>query len=314
MLKKDFSASNKQYFAKNKFALLGVGLFIILGVLIAAIFGFNGNFEFKGYYEIEVAVGTGFTSSYAGKIGNIINSYGGRYESYQVASVGDNTTVIIRYMKPISSEKQIEVNKKIEQLSTNEVQISVIIQDGCENGHVKVGGSVTGKYYLYTALTILAVLMVATIFAYLRYNGASAITLVLSCLMATLGLLCVTALLRLTIGQSYFVMVVILNLLVILGCFGLFENIRETSWLKAGNYAQALEDAQNKIRLRLCVISIAVFVAGLLFAFISPTSIKYVALGLLFVSVVLLAVMLYVVPFVWSVLITFNKKQTTSTK
>lgn len=308
MLKRDFSTSNKQYFLKNKWALLGVSLFIILGVIVAAIFGFNGNFEFKGYYEVEMNVGLGSTSTYANKAGNIINSFGGKFEGYQVMSVGENTTVVLRYMQQLDEDKQKQVNEKIEQLSTDTIKISIVIHDGYETGHVKVGSSVTNKEYLFTALAIIVILVISSVFTYVRHKGASAVTLIMSCLLATIGYLCLTAILRLSIGKSYFVMLIILNLLVAISCLGLFENIKETSWLQASNYAQALEDGLKKSKLRLCVLSIAVFVVGLLFAFISPSSLKYIALCILFISVMLLAVMLYAVPFIWSSLITYGKK------
>ncbi len=308
MLKRDFSASNKEYFKKNKFVLIGVALFVLLGIIIMSVFGFNGNFEFTGYYEIEVNVGHGSTSGFASKIGDIIDSYGGDYEGYQVSSRGDNTTIIVRYLNKLSNATQLEINEQIIDLSTDLVTISIVMQDGDTTGHVKIGGTITTKDYVYTILTILLLIIFATIFCYARYNPASGITVMLSMIASSIILICLTAILRLTIGQSYFAMLAILNLLVAYACIGLFENIRETSWLQANEYSQALDHGIKHSKFRLCFISIAVFVVGLLFAFIAPSSIKYIALNILFIAVTLLAVMLYVVPFVWSVFITNHNR------
>ncbi len=307
MAKRDFNVSNKEYIKKNKFAIMGVSLFLLIGIVIMAVFGFNGNFEFAGYNEVEVRVGLASTSTYASKIGNILNEYGGKYEGYQVAYDGENTTLIIRYLKSVAKDKQQAINDKIAALSNENINVIVLTQNGTETGHVKVGSIITAKDYLYTTLTILIIIIFATIFAYIRYNGASAMTLLLSCLLATIGLLCLTAILRITIGQSYFVLLAILNLLVAYGCINFFENIKETSWLQAGNYAKAVEDGLKKSHFRFCILSIAIFAVGLLFALIAPASIKYISLSILFVSVTMLAVMLYIMPFVWSMLITCKK-------
>lgn len=315
MAKRDFNVSNKEYIKKNKFAIIGVSLFLLIGIVIMAVFGFNGNFEFAGYNEVEVRVGMASTSRYASKIGGIINEYGGKYEGYQVALEGENTTLIIRYSKSVSKEKQQAINDKITALSNDNITVTVLTQNGTETGHVKVGSVITAKDYLWTAVTILIIILFATIFAYIRYKGASAITLLCSCLFATIGFLCLTAILRISIGQSYFVLLTILNLMVAYCCINFFENIKETSWLQSGNYAQAVEEGLKKSHFRFCILSIAIFAVGLLFALIAPVSIKYISLSILFVSVTMLAVVLYVLPFIWSMLITLKKpKKVDNTK
>ena len=44
MLKRDFTKSNKDYFLKNKILLICVAAFLLIGILVASIFGMNGNF------------------------------------------------------------------------------------------------------------------------------------------------------------------------------------------------------------------------------------------------------------------------------
>ena len=57
MLKRDFTKSNKEYFKQNRIALISIALFLVLGIVIFAIFGMNGNFEIKGYNEFSITVG-----------------------------------------------------------------------------------------------------------------------------------------------------------------------------------------------------------------------------------------------------------------
>ena len=193
-------------------------------------------------------------------------------------------------------------------LSKENITISVINYNLETNGHATVSGVANYKHYLFTALAILVLVIAATIFAYIRYNGASALAIILASLFATCGYIALSTILRLTVGLSYFVMLIALNLLVVYCCIMLFENIRKTSWLASEQYAQALEDGIKQSRTRLITISIAIFVVGLLFIIIAPVSIKFVSINILFMAVALLAVMLYVVPFVWNIFIPYRKK------
>ena len=56
MLKRDFTKSNKEYFIKNKKILISIGVFLLIGILLLAIIGLNGNFEVAGYNEFTVTV------------------------------------------------------------------------------------------------------------------------------------------------------------------------------------------------------------------------------------------------------------------
>ena len=54
---RDFTKSNKDYISKNKLPLMCVTLFLILGIVLFAIFGLNGNFELNGYNEFTIKAG-----------------------------------------------------------------------------------------------------------------------------------------------------------------------------------------------------------------------------------------------------------------
>ena len=73
MLKRDFTKSNKNYFAKNKFILISIAVFLLVGILIASIFGFNQNFELNKRIEAEDGR---LSSSGAVLVEETENSYG----------------------------------------------------------------------------------------------------------------------------------------------------------------------------------------------------------------------------------------------
>ncbi len=304
MIKRDFSKSNKEYFKRNKFALIGLALLVIVGIVVIACFGFNGNFEMKGYTEFSVSVHTYESkqiSKFSKEIQNIVESNGGNFDNISVFGEGENTKLIVRYLNSLSGDKQTAINEAvITKLSLAEEDVTA---------HVKVSKIVRNADYVYTALAIILLVTVSSIFAYFRYNGASAITTILSCVFATILYLCLTAILRITIGLSYFAMLVILNLLVVYVAFAIFEHIREDERLQTNDFAGAINGAVKSTKNRAIFLTMALFATGLLFVALAPNPLKYVSLNLLFLAVTLLADVWYVIPFVWSVFITYTHKK-----
>lgn len=303
---RDFKKSNRDYFSKNKIAIIVFAVFLIVGIVFGAVLGFKTNFEFTGYTEFSVRVGSEYNENVIDEISNIVNSYGGDFDTASVYDQGDDTRIVIRYTNDLADDKKSEISTAIvTRLSLTESDISE---------QVRVSPTIKSMDYVYTACAILLLIVVATIFAYFRYNGASAISVILSTVLGTLAFMSLGTILRLTIGASYFAMLVALNMLIIYANFTIFEEIRATSWLQNEDYESALSAGMKSSKFRLCAISIAILIVGLLFAIFTPSAIKYVALNVMFIAVVVLFVALYIVPFVWSVFITHCKKPKLSIK
>ncbi len=302
MLNRDFSKSNKEYLNKNKFVLIAVAVFLLVGVIMAVCLGFNTNFELRGYKEFTVNVTEKQTSNNSNieTIRGVLNAHGGKCDIVSISGEGDNSQYVVRYLKDFSQETIIEVNELIaEKLEVETTDISE---------HLAVKPMVKATDYIYTATAIVLLITLGCIFAYFRYNAASALTLIISCVFGTLSFMCIGAILRLSIGMSYFAMLVILNVLIAYVNFDIFENMRETSWLGTGDYKTALESALKASRFRLCAIFIGLMVLGVVFV-LTSYAIKYVSLNILFIPVVLACVAFYVVPFVWSMFITIFKQR-----
>ncbi len=296
---RDFSKPNKEYFKKNKFVILILALVIIAGVVCALALGFNGNFEMKGCYEFNVSItetNSKQISKYEANIETILNSHNAKFDKVSIEGEGDRLTLVVRYLKSVKSEEQSKINAEIaSKLGISEEEIS---------SHSFVSKVVRGRDFLFTAVAILLIVVVATIFACFRYDIASAISMLLTCLLGNLLFLSISSILRLTIGLSYFAMIVILNLLIIYCSFKIFERIRETSWLQSKEYAAALDDALRSTKVEVLFVSIATMVVGLLFALLAPVGIKYVSINILFVSTTLIWAVWYILPFLWSTMIT----------
>ncbi len=309
MIKRDFKKSNKEYFKENKTILISVAVFLLVGILILSIFGMNGNFEVSGYNEFSVTVNENTASDFnthKTEIGHIIDSYNGKFDTILIFGEGDNTQFVVRYLKDLKENDIVSINKLVAE------ELKVEVNDISE--HVHVNGSVKATDYVYTVASILLIIVIASIFAYARYNGASAMSVIIACLLGTLGFISLGAILRLTIGMSYFAMLVILNLLIIYFAIDLFESMHKSSWLKADDYATAMEKAIQSSKFRTSLVNVGLLAIGLLLVLIAPITVKYVALNIMFMSVVILAVVWYVIPFVWNVFITRCRKRDSRVK
>ena len=300
MLNRDFSKSTKSFINKTKYFIIGAVSFLLIGILIAAIFGFNGNFEMKGYYEFSVNVkeNTNY-SKYSNVIEQKVDKFGGNFDTCLNYDDGDNAQLIIRYTKSISKENETELKNEI--AKALEIEVSEI------NETYFVKASVKSSDYVFTAAAILLLVAIASIFAFVRYNAASAITIIATSAFGTLSMLSLSAILRLSIGLSYFAMLVILNMILVYFEIELFENMRNESWLGSKKYSEAINSATKQARAKQLFVSAAVLVIGVLLVLISTDPIKYVSLNILFMSVVLLACAWYVIPYIWSMLITSCK-------
>ncbi len=256
MLNRDFSKSNKEYFGKNKIALIVLSLFLVVGVVVASIFGLRGNFEIAGYNEFSVTIGSERKISETSKeVEQIVKSFNTQFDTISVYGQGDDTKLIVRYLKDISAEDQTTINTKIaEKLGIEVVNISE---------HVDVAPVVRTVDYIYAAVAILLLVALASLFAMIRYNGASAMAVIFSCIIGTAGFISICAILRLTVGLSIFAIMVVLNLLIVYGCLNVFESMRKANWLESGDYAKAIGTAMQESKFRMNALAIAVFVFGL---------------------------------------------------
>ena len=302
MLNRNFTKSNKEYFNKNKIALIVLLAVLVVGIIVVSCFGFKTNFETGSHTEFTVAIHTEDSKTirnYSKDIEAIVKKQGGEFDTISIFGEGDNTKLVVRYLNILSSDKQTAIRDEI----VSELKIELLdVSD-----FSVVSSAISANDYIYTALAIILLVAFASIFAYARYNGASAISIIISSIIATLGFMSVTGILRLTVGLSYFAMLVILNLLVVLGQFMMFENIRDSNWLANKEYSNAINGALKSNRAKMFLISFSLIVIGLMFVIFAPAALKYVSLNLMFMAVVLLFTIWYVVPFVWSVFITHTK-------
>ncbi len=304
MLKRDFTKSNKEYLKKNKNILITFALFLLVGILMFAILGMNGNFEIKGYNEFSVNITEKIAKDYnehKDEIGKIINSYDGKFDSVLIYDEGDNTQYVIRYMNDVENDVELEINKLVAE------ELGVEIENVSQ--HIEVGGVVQTKDYVYTVASILILILIASIFAYVRYNGASSLAILLSCLLGTLTFMSLGTIFRLSVGMSYFAMLVILNLLIVYLAISLFENMHKSSWLVSGDYETAIKTGMKSSSFRTTLISVSLMAIGLLFILFAPLALKLVSLNIMFMAVALLATALYIIPFMWSLFITKCRKR-----
>lgn len=304
MLNRDFTKSNKEYFKANLRPLIAIAVFLVVGIIIFSIFGMNGNFEISGYNEFTISVNDTIAEKYSThqrEIGNIINSYGGQFDTMTIYGEGDDAKYVIRYMEDLTISEQAEINA----LVADKLQI----EDTKISSHIEVGKSVENQDYLYAALSILIIIAIATIFAYARYNGAAGLSVMLANIFGLLGYMSIGTLIRLRIGMSYLAMLVMLTMLISYVAITIFESMHKSSWLMSGDYGTAIKKGVQENKSKFIVLAFAIIAIGLGFVMFGTSGIKYISLNIMFMAVAMLAVAFYVIPFTWSVFITLARKR-----
>ena len=260
---------------KNKITLISTALFLIVGILIAAIFGFNQNFELAGYYEFSINVtAEADINECTNEIKEIVNEFGADYDNVSVFDEGDNTQLIVRFTKQLSNKDFEKMEEKLaNKLIVDESDITEIEH---------VGPTVRNIDYIFTAAAILLLIAGVSVFAFFRYNGASALAIIIASIIANLAFMSLGAILRLSIGMSYFAILAILNLMIVYFACDIFENMRKESWLGSKEYSKALDSAMKSSHTRQLFITIALMVIGMLLVIFATTPLKYVSLNILF--------------------------------
>ncbi len=303
MLNRDYSKPMSAYLKKNRIWLIITTLVLVVGLVIALIFGMNVNHDFKGYNEFSIEINTSQIKKFTEheeNIASIVNSYGGNIDTISLFGEGDNSKIIVRYNNALSNKDESIINNKI--ADKMNIEINLISE------HVDVAGKVKANDYLFSAAAILLLVVIASIFAYFRYNGASAVTIIISCVLGTWGYMAVGSILRLTIGMSYFAMLFALNLLILYFAIDIFEHMRAGSMLGAGDYSAALKDAIKHSKVRAMIVSIAILLIGILFIMVAPEAIKFLSQNIMFIAVLLLFTVLYIIPFIWSLLVPYSRR------
>lgn len=303
MLRRDFNKPVKDYINKNKIWLIALVAILLVGLVVGIVLGFDTNYEISGYNEFSISINSDQRNkfnSYANSVEGLVNGFGGECDTISLYGEGDNSKIIVRYTNSLSANNVAELNNDI----ADELNISIDLI----SQHEKVAPQVKNTDYVYTVSAVLILIVIASLFAYFRYNGASAVCIILACIFGTAGFLAISSILRITIGLSYFAMIVLLNMMIIYFAIDIFERMRSGSYLGTGDYASAIDEAMKSSRFKMCVISIAILLIGLLFVITAPTAIKFLSLSIMFLAVVLLAVVCYIIPFIWNILIPHCKR------
>ncbi|MBQ3502620.1 MAG: hypothetical protein IJA72_03045, partial [Clostridia bacterium] len=101
MISRDFSKSGKEYIKQNKFVLIALAVIIALGVIMLAVFGFNGGSDVKGYNTFSITMGEDYQVSklgnYTDEIKYALADRNADLQSIQVTGEGDYTTLVVKY-------------------------------------------------------------------------------------------------------------------------------------------------------------------------------------------------------------------------
>lgn len=300
MLSRDFNAPKKEYINKNKTILIVLGVFILVGIIMMSILGFNRSPEFEGGYVADVKIGQEVSSSqldkYENKINSILNENNMSLYSVQLKGVGEATTVEIKYTGKLTDSKINAINSSI---------ITDLNLEAQEIEHLKFDASVKSADYIYTVVAGLIIVLIATLFVIFRHNIAYAISLLGASAFSVLAIMSIFAILRLQITSAFFFIVVGCLIYTIYESLTLFEKMREVASVPENKNDKSLHLVQGMKNntTRLQYTSLALFFFGFLFVIFGTPISRSVALGFMFAIVVTLLTISLVLPFLYNITI-----------
>lgn len=298
MLNRNFNESKKTYIAKNKWTLIALGVFVLIGVLVAAIFGFNGNPEFKGCNMVNVNIGTTTSDSqlddYNSKLDQIFASNDLNLYSVQLKGVGAETTLEIKYTGKKTQSKIDSVNADI--VSELEVDASQISE------HKKVSATIDSADYIWTIVAGLLILIFASVFVAIRHNLAYAMCTLGAGVYSVLATLSAYAILRLEISASFMFVVIASMTFAIFEALIWFENMRDVRKNKEykDDFNKQLTLGLKNTNKQLQFTSISLFVVGLVMVIFGTKLSRNIALSFMFAIVAGLLSLMFVLPFIYN--------------
>lgn len=312
MLNRNFSESKKTYIAKNKWTLIGIGVILLIGILVASIFGFNRNPDYVGCNVVNVNVGTTVSESklddYNSKLEKVFASNDLNLYSVQLKGEGAETTLEIKYTGKAEDTKIASLNNDMaSELKVDLAQISA---------HKKVSATVDSTDYIYAVLAGLLILVFASIFVAIRHNLSYAICTLGAGAFSVLAMLCAYAILRLEISSSFIFVVIASMVFTIFEALIWFENMRDVR--KNKEYKDDLNKhltlGQKNTQKQLQFTSIALFSVGLIFVIFGTRLSRNIALSFMFAIVMALVSLMFVLPFIYNLTADKVKFKSFSTK
>lgn len=298
MLSRDFTQSKMQYVKKNKLPLIIIACVVVIGILVAGIFGFNSNPDFSGGKVVDIHIQQELSSSelddYTDKLNSILASQDLSLYSVQIKGEGVETYLEVKYQGKTNQTKINNVNKGIVE------EFALSLDDISK--HQTLSKTVDSTDYIYTIVAGLIILVLASIFVLIRHNIAYAMCLIGSGLFSVIGMLATFAILRLEIGASFMFIVLASMIFTIFEALIWFENMREVRRNK-----EYKEDLNKQIVLglknttnELQFTSIALFVIGLIMVIFGTNLTRNIALNFMFAVVIALISLMFILPLIYN--------------
>ena len=266
--------------------IITLSLILIAGLVLGIVLKFNTNFELGKYTEFSVVIKTDDKkeiNSAIDEVSNIVECNGLKYDTTITSSENGGTKLTVRYQKEADADKIVTVNNDIkEKLNLDSADIK----------HIHYEGN-AGKAILYTSIALAILVVVFSVFSTLRYARYTGLVALISGVLGTALYLSFTIILRLTVGFSYFALLVVLNVFIMYYEISMFEVIDR----RANDQESLINNAVISNRKNMTTLAVIIAVISLLFVIVSPTSLKFVSLGLMFIPVVCLIIGLYVAPY-----------------
>jgi len=300
MLNRDFTKSKREYLKKNRALLIVLAVFLVVGIVVTAILGFNATPDFTGGHVVDIHLTEDISNKeldkYEQKINSVLAENNLSLYSVQLKGEGDYSVLEVKYTGKVTESKIDKVNAGFEKELDNIVN---------EFEHLEFSGVVSSSDYIYAIMAGLIILVLASIFVMARHNIAYAISMLGAGAFSVVGLMCVFGLLRLEISMSFFFILTASLVYTIYESLILFEKMRDVASIpenkndKSAHIVQGMKNNAN----RLQYTSLGLFFLGFVFVVFGTTLSRAIALGFMFAVVLTLLSISIVLPFIYNLTI-----------
>lgn len=300
MLNRDFSKSKREYLNKNKVLLIVLAVFLVVGIVVTSIFGFNANSDFTGGTVVDIELTQEISDKeldkYESKINSILAENDLSLHSVQLKGQGDYSVLEVKYTGNVTEDKINKVNAGFI------LELDNIVQ---EFEHLEFSATVSSSDYIYTIMAGLIILVIASIFVLIRHNIAYAISLMGASLFSVLALLSTYGILRLQTSSAFFFIAIATMVYTVYESLILFEKMRDVASISENRNDKSLHiiEGMKKTTGRLQYTSLGLFFLGFVFVVFGTTLSRAIALGLMFAVVMALISISIVLPFIYNLTI-----------
>jgi len=291
--------------ASFKYSIIIPALLVLTAIVIGAIFGFNLDYDFRATQSFNVKFNTTVTEVEYDLLEEKLNSMvGAEFEDFRLERIGEGAQNGIVVKIADSDAKLDSLKEKVEDELINGITLDSAVVIRCESTNLD-----TSTNYVNTICWAIGgvafILLFTFIYVFIRYNLASAISMISSITLGVLTLLSILILARIPFNQFTILSVFLTVFLTVLGSMYINNHIKETLNMEKYNKfsnSDRVNVALSKSFKNLLYIHIGLMISILAIMFVGNLSLIYLSIACLVAIVVSFAMSIVFNTSIWALI------------